>query len=183
MKKVLSLLLLVLACASVKAGELHVATADPIYVDAPAGWKIARNDSPTPTFPMDTYKITAPGDRNLACLVSVLGTNQQGFADAKLLQKIVRGDSRPYVASPRDLAKVEVKDLKINGGLGFYANFVDPDLVGKPVKKGEYKTATPVILSLDTKYLIKVSIFCDDINGADYKEMVKIVESIKIKKD
>jgi len=33
------------------------------------------------------------------------------------------------------LPKIEVKDLKISGGLGFYANFVDPDLVGKAGEK------------------------------------------------
>ena len=98
------------------------------------------------------------------------------------VKKILRGDSRPYVTSPDDLPKLELKEVKINGGLGFYANFVDPDLVGKPVEKGNYKTATPVILSLGSKYLIKVTVLCDEINGADYRDALKIVESIRVKK-
>jgi len=48
--------------------------------------------------------------------------------------------------------------FEVSGGLGFYANFVDPDLVGKPVKKGEYKTATAGLVSLYTKYLIKITV-------------------------
>jgi hypothetical protein len=66
--------------------------------------------------------------------------------------------------------------------LGFYANFVDPDLVGKPVKEREYKTATPIILSLGTRYLIKITVLCDEIDGADYRDAIKIVESMAIKK-
>jgi hypothetical protein len=49
------------------------------------------------------------------------------------------------------------------------------------VKPGSYKTATPVLLSLGTKYLLKATILCDEIDGADYREIVKVVESIRIK--
>ena len=82
---------------------------------------------------------------------------------------------------PDDLSKVELKEVKLNGGLGYYANFVDPELLGKPAKEGSYKTATPIILSLGSSYLIKVTVLCDQINGADYRDAIKLVESIKIK--
>jgi len=116
-------------------------------------------------------------------LVSIFDKDKQEFADPQFLKKLLRGDSRPYVSSPDDLSKVKFKELKIDGGLGFYANFVDPDLVGKPVERGSYKTATPIILSLGSKYLIKLTILCDEINGADYRDAIKIVESIRIKNE
>ena len=53
--------------------------------------------------------------------------------------------------------------------------------MGKPVQKGSYKTATPIIVGVGSKYLIKVTVLCDDINGADYRDAIKIVESIRIK--
>ncbi len=40
-----------------------------------------------------------------------------------------------------------------------------------------------IILSLGTKYLIKVTVLSDEINGADYRDVIKIVESIRIKKE
>jgi hypothetical protein len=114
-------------------------------------------------------------------LISILGKNKQEFSDGEFLKRILRGDSQPYVRSSDELSQVELKEIKINGGLGYYTNFVDPDLVGKPVKEGSYKTATPIILSLGSKYLIKVTILCDQINGSDYQDAMTIVGSIRTK--
>jgi hypothetical protein len=66
--------------------------------------------------------------------------------------------------------------------LGFYANFTDPDLVGKPVKKESYKTATPMILSIGAGYLLKVTIFCGDLTSRDYTDALEMVKSIKVAK-
>jgi len=32
-------------------------------------------------------------------------------------------------------------------------------------------------VSLDTKYLIKITVLCDDLKGDDYREAIKLVES------
>jgi hypothetical protein len=121
--------------------------------------------------------------RNAVCLISILDKDKAEFADPQFLKKILRGDSRPYVSSPDELAKLDLKELRIDGGLGFYVNFADPEMVGKPVKRGSYKTATPILLSIGSRYLIKVTIPCDEINGTDYQEAIKIVESIRIKEE
>jgi len=116
-------------------------------------------------------------------LVSVFDKDKQAFAEPEFLKKLLRADSRPYVNSAGELSKAEIKELKINGGLGFYANFVDPDLVGKPVQVGSYKTATPIILSLGANYLIKATVLCDEISGPDYRDAIKVVESIRARKE
>lgn len=115
-------------------------------------------------------------------MISVLDRNRAEYKNSEVLKRILRGDSLPYLSSSEETTKMEIKELPIQGGLGFYANFVDPDLVGKPVKKGSYKTATPIILSIGPNYLIKVTILCDDLKGCDYNEAVQIVKSIKIAK-
>ena len=56
----------------------------------------------------------------------------------------------------------------------------DPDLVGKPVKKGSYKTATPMIVGIGQDYLLKITILCDDFASLDYQEAVKIVKSLRV---
>jgi hypothetical protein len=181
MKRTISLLLAVFTCALAHAGDLAVSTREPLVVVAPDQWRSAREGSPNGAFPFETYRVEPSTNRNAVCLVSVIAKDKQEFADAELLKKIIRASSRPYVASPDELPKVEIKEAKISGGLEFYANFVDPDLAGKPVKQGSYKTATPIILSLGTKYLVKITVLCDEIDGADYKDAMKIVESIRIK--
>jgi hypothetical protein len=183
MRKIITLLLILLASAFVYADELHVSSAEPIFVVAPDHWQVAKDRPPVSSFPFETYKITPPSGRNAQLLISIYDKSKPEFADAQFLKKLLRGDSGVYVNSPDDLAKIEIKELNIKGGLGYYANFVDPDLVGKPVEKDNFKTSTLVILSLGTNYLIKVTIMCDQLNGADYRDAINIVESIKIKKD
>ncbi len=183
MKKILSLLLIFLAYGFSRAEELLVSSKEPLVVVTPDQWKATKDKSPTSSFPFETFRVVPPASRNAVCLISIFEKDRQEFSDPQYLKKILKGDSRPYVSSTDDLSKLELKEMKINGGLGFYANFVDPDLVGKPVEKGSYKTATPIILSLGTKYLIKVTALCNEINGADYRDVIKIVESIRIKKE
>jgi hypothetical protein len=183
MKKTISSLLIVLICAIVCANELRISSAEPVIVVAPDHWQSKKDKPPDSSFPFETYQITPPGSRNAVCLVSIFGKNKKEYSNPQILKNILRGDSRPYVSSPDELPKIELKEVKIEGGVGFYVNFVDPDLVGKPVVTGSYKTATPIILSLGSKYLIKVTILCDDINGVDYQDAIKIVESIKIKQE
>jgi hypothetical protein len=183
MKQTTSLLLIVLVCGFARAGDLAVSAKEPVIVVAPDQWQSTKDKSPSSAFPFETYRVVPPTNRNAVCLISMFDKNKQEFTDPQFLKKILRGDSRPYVGSPDELSKLELKEVKIHGGLGFYANFVDPDLVGKPVEKGSYKTATPIILGLGSKYLIKGTVLCDEINGADYRDIIKIVESIRIKKE
>jgi hypothetical protein len=183
MKLITSLLLLVSVCGFARAGNLTVSATEPIIVVAPDEWLSTKDKSPAGSLPFETYRVSPPANRNAVCLISIYAKDRQEFSDPQFLKTVLRGDSRPYVASPDELAKLVLREMKIKGGFGFYANFVDPDLVGKPAKQGSYKTATPILLSLDSKYLIKVTVLCDEINGADYRDMIKIVESIQIKKE
>ena len=183
MKKITPLLLVVFVCGFARAGDLSVSAKEPVIVVAPDQWKSTKDKSPSGSFPFETYRVVPSINRNAVCLISIFDKDKQEFADPQFLKKILRADSRPYVDSSDELAKLELKEMKINGGLGFYANFVDPDLVGKPVKQGSYKSVTPILLSLGSKYLIKVTVLCDEINGADYRDIIKIVESIGIKKE
>ena len=168
--------------APLHAVELPVSSKEPIIVVAPDQWKSTKEKPAGEIFPFETYRVIPPDNRNAACLISILDKDKPGLADPELLKQILKGDSRPYASSPDALLKLEIKELKINAGRGFYANFIDPEMVGKPVKKGSYKTVTPVILSLNPKYLIKLTVLCDEINGPDYRDAIKIIESISLKK-
>ena len=163
------------------AGELAVSSKEAIVVAAPDGWTAGVDAAPTRSFPFETYHVQPPAGRNANCLVTLYDKDKLAYADPTFLKKWLQRECLPYVKSMDDLPKVETKDLKITGSQAFYANFVDPDLVGKPVTKGEYKTATVVMISLEGKYLIKISIYCDDLNGADYQDAIKIAQSIALK--
>lgn len=171
---------LVFWCAGgdVNAEELKVSGDKPIVVDAPEGWKAAPYKSPDEQLPAETYRIAPPAGRNAECLISI-HTNHLAASDAESLKSLLRTGSRPYVNSWKEVPQIECKPMKMDGGRGFYANFVDPDLVDKPVKAGHYKTATPIVLVLASGQLINITLLCDEIGGADYRELMKVAESIK----
>src|SRR4051812_39562001 len=87
-----------LAVGSTQAGELRVSSAEPIVVTAGESWKVAKGTRPAPNFPFETFRIFPADGRNAACMVSVLGKDKAEFADPAFLKKLLRGDSRPYVA-------------------------------------------------------------------------------------
>jgi hypothetical protein len=183
LKRIFAVLVILLTCASIHARELVVYSADPVVVVTSADWEATKDRPPSAVFPFETYRLTPPSDRNVMCLISILdNSNKPENATPEFLKKLLRDDSRPYVDSAAELPNIPIKELKIDGGLGYYANFIDPDLAGKPIKKGSYKTATPMILSLGTKYLIKFTVLCDDLKSDDYKEAMKLIESIKLRK-
>jgi hypothetical protein len=173
-----SFVLITLLLGDASAAELKISPSDPVVVSAPSGWAMGQESAPRGAFPFATVRITASGERNAVCMISVLDRARPEFKNREVLKRILRGDSRPYLTSAT--ANVEIKELPISGGLGFYANFIDPDLVDKPIKKGSYKTATPLILSLGEAYLIKVTILCDDLQSRDYREALQIVKSARI---
>jgi hypothetical protein len=175
--------LLLLLSSSSRAAELKVSSAEPVVVSAPPQWQIAKVKPSGGPLAFEAYQISPPDGRNAVCLISLLDKNRKEFANPEFLKKLVRADSRPYVNSAQELSNIDVKELKISGSTAFFANFIDPDLVNKPVRKGDYKTATPMVLSLGNKYLFKITILCDEIDGADYRDATKIVQSIKIKND
>ena len=177
-----TLILISLSAAMASAGELRVSAKEPLVVSAPEKWQVLKDKAPAPAFPFDTYRVEPPGTRNAVALITVFDQDKPEFTDPAFLKKILQGDCQPYVSKPADLAKLQFKEVKLTGGLGFYANFTDPDLVGKPVQKGTYKTVTPILLCLGKKYLMKVTLLCDDLNGVDYRELMKVVESLQIKR-
>jgi hypothetical protein len=179
LKRAIWILAVVFTIGFVEAGPLRVSTAEPIIVSAPNGWKIAKDRPPTAQFPFETYKIFHSDGRNAACMISVIGKNREQFADKDLLKKVVAAQARAFVRSENDLAEIEMHDLKVEGGLGLYADFADPNLVGKPAKKGDYKVATPIVVSLGTKYLLQITILTDDTDGEDHRELVNIVKTIR----
>ncbi|HTD87603.1 MAG TPA: hypothetical protein VK850_13580 [Candidatus Binatia bacterium] len=174
------LFLLLISCVAGAAAEFKISSTEPVVVSAPAKWELTKAKPPRPA-PFETWRLSPPDGRNAACLISLLGKDREQFTDPEFLKMLLKMDSQPYVSAEKELSNINIKDLKVAGGLAVYVNFVDPDLAGKPVKKGDYKTATPIIVTIGSKYLVKITILCDELNGLDYREAMKIVESIKEK--
>lgn len=180
MNRILWLIAFCISITSSRAAVLRISSVDPVLVTAPAGWTVTKFKPATRDFPFESFRIAPAGNANAVCLVSIVGKNDERFDDKEALQTAVKLNSRPFVRSEKQLENIELHELKIHGGAGYYADFVDPDLVDKPTKKGSYKVATPVMVNLGKKYLIKLTILTDEVNGPEYKELIKIVQTLRV---
>jgi hypothetical protein len=180
MNRLLWLIAFCISLTCTHAAVLRLSSVEPVLVTAPAGWTATQFKPAARDFPFESFRIAPAGDVNAVCLVSIVGKNDERFDDKELLQKAVKLNSRPFVKTEKELESVDLHELKIHEGAGYYADFVDPDLVEKPVKKGSYKVATPVMVNLGKKYLIKLTILSDKVDGPEYKELIKVVETLRV---
>src|SRR5262245_23648175 len=118
------------------AVELSVSSNEPIVVEASDGWTSGKDRPPSQSFPIETYRVVPQGDRNAVCLISIYDKDKQHYLDPEFLKTLLRSESRPYVSEPDGLSKLEIKEIDNGEVKGYFHNFVDPDLVGKPVKQG-----------------------------------------------
>lgn len=151
-----------------------------ITVGSVGRWKLTKV-SPYKETPVESYQISPPEGRNAACFIYVYNTKADS-TDPQFLKNALRKSSSDVEKSPEKLAKIEYKKLDIEGGVGYFANFIDPDLIGKPVISGNYKAVTPMVVSLDPTHIITILLLTDEIGGPDYQEAMKFVRSVKLNK-
>ncbi|HEY5550646.1 MAG TPA: hypothetical protein VIK52_02070 [Opitutaceae bacterium] len=172
---------LAIVLAQPAAASHRISSTEPLFVSLPAGWAAGEDAPPGPAFPFETRRFAPEGDRNAVCLISLLAKDRADLTNREALDFLLRNDSRPYWEPGQRASDIEVKELPFPGGLVLFANFTDQSLVGKPPVRGDYKTATSVLVSIGTGYLIKITILCDDLAGRDYAEALEIVKSIRIR--
>lgn len=167
--KLLPLLLLLVLTASAPAGSLG----DAANVTPPAGWNLVENDRPSP-FP--TLKYVSPAGHKAVALISLLPASQATATDLVGLKRFHARICTPFLPSP-DFA-VESRDLKPVHGIGVYATFEDPSLVGKTPAPGEYKNATSACLFLGGDVLVQATILCDDPTAPEFREALDMLRGI-----
>jgi len=173
---------LAIVVAQPAAAGHRISSIEPLVVSLPSGWEAGEVQPPSPVFPFETTRLAPDGDRNAACMISPLAKDRPDLTTREALDFLVRNDSRPYWEPGQRAADIEVKELPISGGIAMFANFTDQILVGKPPVRGDYKTATSVLVAIGTSHLIKVTILCDDLAGREYAEALEIVKSIRVAK-
>jgi|GEM_PF-1358432 len=151
-----------------------------VSLTPPPGWTevtaLAPGSAP-PRFP--TVKYIPKDRRNAALLVTILGRGNGSVSDLTALKKLHLQLCQQYLASPT--MEFSPKELKFEHGVGVYASFEDPDLIGKPTKAGNYKMASPVALLLDGGVVAHATIFSDEANGPTFQEALDLLKSINLR--
>lgn len=74
-----------------------------------------------------------------------------------------------------------LKEFSLEQGYGAYCVFTDASLVGKTPKAGEFKVlATGEVQPADNLVGV-VTLFANELDGAELKAMIKIINTIKVK--
>ena len=77
--------------------------------------------------------------------------------------------------------KANLKDFAIKQGFGAYCTFTDASLVGKEIKKDDYKMMGAGQIQFSDEVPGVVSIFAEAADGPEFKSMVGIINSRELK--
>ncbi|GAA5146176.1 hypothetical protein GCM10023213_38830 [Prosthecobacter algae] len=116
-------------------------------------------------------------DANAACKVTIAFTNQKEEVSAEEQQKRFEKMAAIFAQSSVE-QKIEVQKIRLKSGVGFYACFTDPNLVGKPPEPRNYKVLAPAMIVLSKDVLISVTLFTDDKTSQEFTDLVKMLESV-----
>jgi len=143
-------------------------------------------------FAAGDWKITGEdlGDRLEIILTPTRGAN----AGARLVVNLTEKDEHNTkallrarvlvlcqpIAEEHGVRKPTAEPFYSRQGFGYHCSFTDPELVGKPPEKGNYKHVTYGVVRLAPRVYVAVTILADDFAGPDYQALLGAVEGMEL---
>ena len=155
------------ACAAPLGGKVEVTPVP--------GWTFAAKPEQAP---LPTLRLQPTDGRNATVLLTLFPAARLNISDAASLRKFHRMACTPFLPTPT--TEVRPIEIKLPGGIGVYASFEDPSLVGKPSRPGDYKNATSACLYLGHDIVVQATIFCDDTSSTAFTEALTIVRTVAV---
>lgn len=121
--------------------------------------------------------ISPKGDANASCTLTVTFPETDRYDTKARLRMRVEIDGEKIASSSVE-GKAVAKEFTLRSCFGFYCNFTDPDLVGKPPEKGNYKVISAGMIRAAPDVLIEVGISADDFRGNAYQDLLGAVEGM-----
>ena len=152
-----------------------------LSVAVPAGWTVNGQPvaRPNGTSIGYTFSFKPSGNANAKCLLSFIYVTNRPPDQATIRKDVLR-ISEKYVSVSVE-KRILLRDFSLENGYGVYCVFTDASLVGKKIKAGEFKVMGSGEVQPSKDMLGAVSLFADDADGEDFKTMVKIINSLKVK--
>jgi hypothetical protein len=172
------LLLLALTATLLKAGPatLDLGSHGKCTLYFPDGWDVAVTDMAGTM----TVTVSPTGDANASCTIAVTYPEQDRFDTKSRLKVRVEADGLP-VAEGSVEGKAVAREFSVSSGFGFYCNFTDAALKGKPPEKGNYKVTSMGKIHLAADVLMDVQILADDFRGAPYQQLLGAIEGLEFR--
>ena len=160
-------------CFAAPAGKL-------LLTKEPDGWKEVAAVGPGGNqgdFP--TVKFVPVDARNAALLVTLVGTLNGRVPNLAALKQMHTSASQRFLSSPDQ--QFAIKELQMPNGAGYYSTFEDPDLVGKPPVKDNFKFTSPCFILFKTGEVANATIFTDEKEGKTLPEAISILQTLDVK--
>ena len=173
MKKLLSAAWLLLALA-----VSGIAVEQPFLNNVAKGWKeVEALDPMGRKPPLPTIRYVPTDGRNASLLITVTGKGK--ISDPTGLRSVHEMACRQYLTPSNQ--RVEAATLVLPHARGLWSTFEDPDLIGKPPIRENYKFTTPVVLLFEGGTLAHATIFADERTGRTFDEAMAMLKSVELK--
>lgn len=115
---------------------------------------------------------------NASCTLAVSFPEVDRFDTKAKLRMRVEIDGQGYAAQSVE-GRAYAQEFALTTGYGFYCNFTDPALRGKPVKPGDYKVATVGTIRINPQVLINVFIGAEGFRDPAYQQLLGAIEGME----
>ncbi len=177
MKKLLSLFLFSVVSLLAQPATLDLGSRGQLTLYFPGNWKLSSTDMAGQT----TLTAAGTGEVNALCTLMITNPPEDRLNTKPRLKLRVEADALPAAEGSVE-GKAIAKEFSLQSGFGFFCNFTDPELRGKPPEKGNYKVMTVGKIRLAPDVLIDVSIMADSFRDGPYNELLGAIEGMEYKR-
>jgi hypothetical protein len=114
---------------------------------------------------------------NAACTLAVTFPETDRYDTKARLKLRVEADCHGLAEQSVE-RKAYGREFSLTSGFGFYCNFTDPNLRGKPSEKGNYKVMSVGKIRLAADVLVDVQIMADGFSDEAYQQLLGAVEGM-----
>lgn len=122
--------------------------------------------------------IKPKNDANAECTLTITFPESDRFDTKNRLKQRIEIDAMRFADQSVE-GKAYGKPFSLKTGYGFHCDFTDPELVGKPPQKGNYKTISVGLIHLTPEILIEVAINADGFSSGPYNELLGAIEGME----
>ena len=177
MKKIIALFLLSVAGLFAQAETVNLGGRGKLTVYLADNWTFETSDFGDRRI----IKITPKGANvNAHCELTVTFPETDRFDTKARLKMRVEIDAMRFAEQSVE-GKARAKEFSLGSGYGYYCNFTDPDLIGKPPQEGNYKTISVGIIRLAADVVVEVSISADGFTSEPYNQLLGAIEGMEFK--
>jgi hypothetical protein len=177
MKKLFALMFLAVACVSSAQEVLDLGPHGKLTLYLLGDW---RSEISTLGRELTLTIKSAKESTNASCTLTVSYPEVDRFDTKQKLKMRVEIDCAPFAAQSVE-GKAVAREFNLASGIGYYCNFTDAELRGKPVKAGDYKVATAGKIKLSPQVIVDVFIGAEGFRDEAYQQLLGALEGMEFR--